>query len=441
MVRIYTPFRSPGKALPGGRVYFVVTIARVWLVAVILAACQRAATPTAQPPVTAIPLPTPAVPAATSPSQVAGAPAGEIPGPQPSTTASPTGLARHLAAGTRFPTRTLTPTLTPNVFACLPPGEPDEVAQVQWVTDGDTIVVELQGRPKSVRYLGIDAPAYLPNSRFIGPLAFRQNRQLVEGQIVSLYRDGADSDETGQLLRYVVTHGVFVNLELVRLGLARATEATGTGTACAASLRAAEQTAQTSGVGLWSAQVVAAAITSQPTTPAVGAPVPTAAPSRPATTLLPGTPTLTLAPGQTASPTFTSAPGSAQTPTQVTPSATNQAATATLGADMGVHITDVQYNGTPSDQEKDEYVELTNEGSTPVTITGWRLVSKNTSATFTFPAFTLQVDVSCFVYTNQVDEDSCVNSSFGKASGIWGIDGDCAELYDTNSVKQSEFCY
>ena len=172
------------------------------------------------------------------------------------------------------PTSTPPFTPDPNPAECIrsaaPVGSlslvPSEVGFVRWVTDGDTIVVEIDGKLHSVRYLGIDAPVDQPIPQYLGPTATRLNHKLVDGELVEMFKDGANTDRFGQLLRYVVVRrsGIFANYELVRQGLARA-EAVGmdiststviatleqTGQACASKFHVAEQAARVENLGLW----------------------------------------------------------------------------------------------------------------------------------------------------------------------------------------------
>ncbi len=91
-----------------------------------------------------------------------------------------------------------------------------EIARVERVIDGDTIVVSGGER---VRYIGIDAPEvgepfYYEAKQF--------NEQMVVGKCVKLEKDVSDRDDYGRLLRYVYVDGIFVNGEMVRNGYALA---------------------------------------------------------------------------------------------------------------------------------------------------------------------------------------------------------------------------
>lgn len=104
----------------------------------------------------------------------------------------------------------------PNVNNSPPDG--DRV-RVEYVIDGDTIDVVLDGREYRVRYIGVDAPeGYEPYYRESTDF----NRQLLEEKTVILVRDVSETDEYGRLLRYVyLPDGTFVNAELIANGWAR----------------------------------------------------------------------------------------------------------------------------------------------------------------------------------------------------------------------------
>ena len=89
-----------------------------------------------------------------------------------------------------------------------------ERARVKKVIDGDTILLE-DGR--KVRLLSINAPErgqrYYEDAK-----AFLKG--MVEGKMVVLERDVAGKDEYGRALRYVYINSTFINLEMVKKGLA-----------------------------------------------------------------------------------------------------------------------------------------------------------------------------------------------------------------------------
>jgi len=105
------------------------------------------------------------------------------------------------------------------LFTLLSCSAPPQSARVTEVIDGDTITIK--GGFK-VRYIGIDTPEIYPREEPLAQEAWQANRTLVEGKIVTLERDVSETDRHGRLLRYVYVDSIFVNAELVRLGLAEA---------------------------------------------------------------------------------------------------------------------------------------------------------------------------------------------------------------------------
>ncbi len=109
------------------------------------------------------------------------------------------------------------------------PGEREE-ARLVHVTDGDTIVVELDdGLEYRVRFIGIDTPeTHHPDvgADYWGYEATEFVRQfLKEGDTVILEKDITDRDIYNRLLRYIFVEDedgneVFINAELVREGFA-----------------------------------------------------------------------------------------------------------------------------------------------------------------------------------------------------------------------------
>ena len=81
--------------------------------------------------------------------------------------------------------------------------------------------------------------------------AWQANRELVEGKEVYLERDVSQTDKYGRLLRYVYVDNVFVNGELVRLGLAYA-KAYPPDTKYQDYLEKLETEAKQAGRGMWS---------------------------------------------------------------------------------------------------------------------------------------------------------------------------------------------
>jgi competence protein ComEC len=103
-----------------------------------------------------------------------------------------------------------------------------------------------------------------------------------------------------------------------------------------------------------------------------------------------------------------------------------------------IRIVSIFYDGVIS-QEPDEYVHIQNFDTRDVTIDGWTL-RDNSGKTFTFPAFTMQPNQSCRIYTNQEHPNWCgFNYKYGSA--IWNNTGDCAYLRDAGGKEVSKYCY
>jgi micrococcal nuclease len=132
-----------------------------------------------------------------------------------------------------------------------------ERARVVRVVDGDTIIVELDGREERLRYIGVDTPESVqPNTpvECFGREASAENARLVEDREVELERDVSNRDRYERLLRYVyvVEEGerIFVNEALVAGGFAHASSFP-PDVKYQDVLRAAQREARDEGRGLW----------------------------------------------------------------------------------------------------------------------------------------------------------------------------------------------
>ncbi len=90
-------------------------------------------------------------------------------------------------------------------------------AQVVEVIDIRTIIVEIDGEPATVRYIGVE-PLPLGSPWYdVGELA---NQQLLADREVLLEADDVDADDFGRLWRYVYVDRNMVNGLLIRNGIA-----------------------------------------------------------------------------------------------------------------------------------------------------------------------------------------------------------------------------
>jgi micrococcal nuclease len=150
-------------------------------------------------------------------------------------------------------------TSTPRGSATHPSTGVLQTARVVRVVDGDTLVVEIEGREERLRYIGIDTPETVKENSPVecfGKEASAENKRLVEGQNVEFERDVSERDRYDRLLRYVYVtdpatgERLFVNYELVARGFANA-RTFPPDVRHEAEFRAAEREAREAGRGLW----------------------------------------------------------------------------------------------------------------------------------------------------------------------------------------------
>lgn len=90
--------------------------------------------------------------------------------------------------------------------------------------DGDTIIVDMNGREEKIRFIGVDTPETKDPRKPVqcfGKAASAFTKDLIGSQPVRLESDPSDTnrDRYGRLLRYVyLPDGRLVNLEIIRQG-------------------------------------------------------------------------------------------------------------------------------------------------------------------------------------------------------------------------------
>jgi competence protein ComEC len=117
-----------------------------------------------------------------------------------------------------------------------------------------------------------------------------------------------------------------------------------------------------------------------------------------------------------------------------TPTAT-QAGTLTSG---NVKITDIFYDGSGA-LEPDEYVEIQNQDRLPIQLQGWNL-SDESNHRFIFPAYVMQPNQTCRIYTNEDHPEWC-GFNYGSGEAIWNNSGDTATLRDGQGNRISQYQY
>jgi len=115
----------------------------------------------------------------------------------------------------------------------------------------------------------------------------------------------------------------------------------------------------------------------------------------------------------------------------------------TTGTATGaVAISDIVYKGKVKRTQSDEYIEITNKGTTPADLSGWKVMSGlSKKQSLTFPAgTTLAAGKSFRVYTNEVHPETG-GFSIGSTTGIWNDKGDEGKLFDAKGNQVSTLAY
>ncbi|MBN1763316.1 MAG: lamin tail domain-containing protein [Methanomicrobia archaeon] len=121
--------------------------------------------------------------------------------------------------------------------------------------------------------------------------------------------------------------------------------------------------------------------------------------------------TTTPTPEQTLTPTLSPTPTAIETPTPA-PTEENR-----------VYISDLDL--------QNEWVKITNTGTSPVTLTKWKITDDGAKHTYIFPSFTLSSGATVTLYTRP-GSDSATELYWGSGSSIWNVEGDTATLYDAS---------
>jgi micrococcal nuclease len=177
--------------------------------------------------------------------------ATEVPTKFPNPTALTGSVFSTALALSPAPAETQEPLQAPGA-ACIP-NNPRVQADFIEVIDGETFVVQINGRIVSIRFIGLDAPELqspTQSGEYYGQEAAEKNRELLEGETITLVMDISTSDGYGQLLDYVVVDDIFINYELVRLGYAKSV-AYPPDVSCSETLAKAEEEARAAGLGIW----------------------------------------------------------------------------------------------------------------------------------------------------------------------------------------------
>ncbi len=80
---------------------------------------------------------------------------------------------------------------------------------------------------------------------------------------------------------------------------------------------------------------------------------------------------------------------------------------------------------------KDEWVKISNTGSSPVSLTAWKIEDEGRKHTYTFPSYTLDSGSTVTIYTEK-GTDAATKLYWQLDDPVWNNDGDAAYLYDND---------
>ena len=108
-------------------------------------------------------------------------------------------------------------------------------------------------------------------------------------------------------------------------------------------------------------------------------------------------------------------------------------AVAAGASSQSVHISDTQFDAPKNDNSNlnGEWVEITNNGTSPISMSCWTLSDEGNKHLYRFPIFTLDAGASVKVYTGS-GTDTATELYFGQSLAVWNNDGDTATLADSN---------
>jgi len=88
------------------------------------------------------------------------------------------------------------------------------------------------------------------------------------------------------------------------------------------------------------------------------------------------------------------------------------------------------YVGAPHQTVNQEYVKITNKGTTAVSMRGWKVTDKGAKHTYKFPStFVLKSKNTVTLYTGK-GKNTATKLYWGRAAFVWNNEGDTAFLYN-----------
>lgn len=122
------------------------------------------------------------------------------------------------------------------------------------VVDGDTVILEIDGKEERVRLIGVDTPESVHPDKEknvpYGKIASQYTKDSLEGKAVGLELDVQERDKYGRLLGYIYLDGIMYNKTLLAEGHAK-TATYPPNVKYAEEFAEIEKEARNSGKGLW----------------------------------------------------------------------------------------------------------------------------------------------------------------------------------------------
>ncbi len=109
-----------------------------------------------------------------------------------------------------------------------------------------------------------------------------------------------------------------------------------------------------------------------------------------------------------------------------------------------VVISNVMYAGTPALSMSDQYIEVQNRGSGPVSIGNWRIHAESANRDFYFTnGLVLLPSQTCRVYGSSppANASGCGSFSFNSSTPVWSPVVDAASLYDEKGEMAGSYVY
>ena len=89
------------------------------------------------------------------------------------------------------------------------------------------------------------------------------------------------------------------------------------------------------------------------------------------------------------------------------------------------------YVGAPHQTVNQEYVKITNKGTTAVKMTGWKITDKRALHTYKFPSsYILKSKTTVTLYTGKGTK-TATKLFWGRSAYVWNNEGDKANLYNS----------